>query len=149
MLIHASCVALDGRGILLAGPSGAGKSDLALRLIDGGARLVADDQTVLSLETGRLTAAPPPSIAGLIEVRHVGILRMPFETAVPVELYIDLTSSDAGLQRLPEAETITLLDSPVRRLRLSAFAASACAKIRAALTYGNDDARRTDSLKLR
>ena len=59
MLVHATCVALDGAGVLLRGPSGSGKSDLALRLIDGGARLVADDQVALSAEAGRLVARAP------------------------------------------------------------------------------------------
>jgi serine kinase of HPr protein (carbohydrate metabolism regulator) len=142
-------VAIADKAVLLAGPSGVGKSDLALRLIDGGARLVADDQTALRAEAGRLYAAPPQSIEGLIEVRHVGILRLPFIAAAAVELYIDLTSLDAGLQRLPDEETLSLLDVPVRRLRLPAFAASTPAKIRAALTYGSYDARRTDDRKLR
>ena len=76
ILVHATAVAIDGRALLLRGPSGAGKSDLALRLIDAGARLIADDQSVLRREGGRLLAAVPAAIAGLIEVRGVGILRV-------------------------------------------------------------------------
>ncbi|RMF16145.1 MAG: serine kinase, partial [Alphaproteobacteria bacterium] len=75
-LVHASCVAWHGRGILLRGPSGAGKSALALRLIEAGALLVADDYVVLDAQStpDRLLAAPPPRIAGLIEVRGLGLL---------------------------------------------------------------------------
>jgi serine kinase of HPr protein (carbohydrate metabolism regulator) len=58
--VHATCVAIDGRGILIRGRSGAGKSDLALRLIDRGARLVSDDYTILAASGGRLRAAAPP-----------------------------------------------------------------------------------------
>ena len=63
VIIHASCVALDGTGLMLRGPSGAGKSDLALRLIDDGARLVADDQVCLERSGEQLIASPPPRIA--------------------------------------------------------------------------------------
>ncbi|MGE3652127.1 MAG: HPr kinase/phosphorylase, partial [Reyranellaceae bacterium] len=77
--IHATCVALPEGGVLLRGDSGAGKSDLALRLIDGGARLVADDRTDLMREGDLLIARAPTSIAGLIEARGLGILRLPPE----------------------------------------------------------------------
>ena len=84
-LVHASCVAIGGRAILLAGPPGAGKSDLALRLIDRGARLGSDDYTELRRVEGRLLARAPATIAGKIEVqgRHDGrsgarfVLRFP------------------------------------------------------------------------
>jgi hypothetical protein len=74
-LVHASCVACRGRAILIIGPSGSGKSDLALRLIDRGARLVSDDQTLVTLENGRLLASPPRTIQGLVEVRGLGHAR--------------------------------------------------------------------------
>src|SRR3546814_10443620 len=70
--IHASCVALDGRAILLMGNSGSGKSDLSLRLIDRGWSLVADDYVCLLPSGGKLLAKPPPNIAGRIEVSNVG-----------------------------------------------------------------------------
>ena len=131
-LLHASCVAIGGKGVLLAGPPGAGKSDLALRLIDGGAALVADDQTLLRVEKNSLLAAPPTAIAGLIEVRHVGLLRLPYSEAVPVALYIELGEKP---ERLPEPDAITLLGIEIKRLRLLAFEASTPAKIRATLVY--------------
>src|SRR3546814_16697066 len=71
--IHASCVALDGRAILLMGNSGSGKSDLSLRLIDRGWSLVADDSVCLLPSGGTLLAKPPQNIAGRIRVRHVGL----------------------------------------------------------------------------
>lgn len=70
--VHASCVAIGGRGVLLVGPSGSGKSDLALRLIDGGAELVADDRVALRLADGRPVADAPPALAGLLEIREIG-----------------------------------------------------------------------------
>ena len=76
--VHATCVALRAgrswRGVLLRGPSGAGKSDLALRLVEGGGRLVADDQTALVPQGSGLVASPPGTLAGLLEVRGVGIV---------------------------------------------------------------------------
>ncbi len=98
--IHASCVAINARGVLILGDSGAGKSDLALRLIDGGAKLVSDDRTELYIARGRLCARAPKSIAGLIEVRGLGIIAMPFAKNVPLALAIKL---GAPPKRLPEA----------------------------------------------
>ena len=69
MFLHATCVAINDQGVLLVGPSGVGKSDLALRLIDGGAELVSDDQTKVCLEKGKLLASPPDKLAGMLEIR--------------------------------------------------------------------------------
>lgn len=67
--IHATCVEVEGLGVLLRGPAGSGKSDLALRLIDDGARLIADDYTDLTIEEGRIIARAPDTIQDLMEVR--------------------------------------------------------------------------------
>jgi len=135
MLLHATCVAVTNAAILLTGAAGSGKSDVALRLIDAGATLIADDQTLLTREGDTLIAAAPASIAGLMEVRHVGLLRLPFMASAPVALLVDLAPMDEKLERLPEPDLITLLDIQVRRLRLPAFAASTAAKIKAAVMY--------------
>ncbi len=119
---------------MIAGPSGAGKSDLALRLIDAGAQLISDDQTSLSAEKGILTASAPPSIAGLIEARHIGLLRMPFVASATTALYIELTPPEAKLERLPGAQAIELLGCLIpKHVCLPAFAASTPARIRALL----------------
>ena len=133
--IHATCVALPEGGVLLRGESGAGKSDLALRLIDGGARLVADDRTALTREGETLIARPPATIAGLIEARGVGILRLPPErlaSQVAIALIVDLVASPS-VERLPEAAYETLLGVSLQRVALAAFEASTPAKIRLAL----------------
>jgi len=145
MLLHASCVALFKRAVLITGAAGAGKSDLALRLIDAGAALIADDQTLLTPTDNALIASAPDSIRGLIEVRHVGLLRMPFVESVPVALYVELAAAAETLERLPEADFITLSNIPIRRLRLPAFAASTPAKIRAVVTYGIEDLGNRDA----
>jgi HPr kinase/phosphorylase len=130
--IHGTCVALSGLGVLLRGPSGSGKSDLALRLIDGGAKLVADDQVELTLDAaGRVMARPPKILASLLEVRGIGILRMDAIRTAPIGLVADLTSEDQ-IERLPEIETCVLLDRPIRRVALAPFHASTPAKVRLA-----------------
>lgn len=130
ILVHATAVALAGSALLLRGPPGAGKSDLALRLIDGGAALVADDQVTLRREGGRILAAPPTTIAGLIEVRGLGILRLEWCEA-PLGLIVDLVAEDA-IARLPETASETVLGLAVPRLAMAPFAASAAAKLRLA-----------------
>ena len=130
--VHGTSVVLGGDGILLRGPSGSGKSDLALRLIDQGARLVADDQTELRLIGGALRISAPATIAGRLEVRGVGILSVPSVKSAPLRLVVDLVAGDA-LERLPEPETCELLGCRVARLALAPFEASAAAKLRVAL----------------
>src|SRR6476469_1669496 len=90
--VHASTVAVDGRAVLITGPSGAGKSDLALRLIDRGFTLVSDDQTIVKRDGDRLLATAPPTIAGKLEIRGIGIVEMDRVSDVPVALLIELTS---------------------------------------------------------
>ena len=141
MLVHATCVALRPRGrnwraVLLRGPSGAGKSDLALRLIEAGARLVADDQTELVRRGNSVIASVPARIAGLIEARGVGIVKLARDQLVaraPLALLADLAPPE-HIERLPEAarERLLGLDLPV--LMLAPFEASASAKLRLALT---------------
>jgi hypothetical protein len=87
---HASAVAISGRAVLIEGPPGSGKSSLALALIDRGAALIGDDGVALEASQGRLLASPPPRIAGLIEVRNLGLLTMPTAARVPVALVICL-----------------------------------------------------------
>jgi serine kinase of HPr protein (carbohydrate metabolism regulator) len=97
--IHASAVALDGRAVLISGPSGSGKSDLALRLIDRGYTLVSDDQTIIQRDGERLIASAPPTIAGKLEIRGIGIVDMETASDVPIALYVELTSE---IMRLPD-----------------------------------------------
>lgn len=106
-ILHASCVAVDGRGVLILGPSGAGKSGLALQLMGLGARLVADDRTRLSARGGRLIARAPAAIAGRIEARGVGILAADALDEAPVALAVDL--GQAETDRLPPERRFTAL----------------------------------------
>lgn len=106
--IHATTVALAGRGLLILGPSGSGKSTLALQLIALGAGLVADDRTDLSSHDGILTASCPPALSGLIEARGLGLMRCPAHPPCPVALVADLSRTEPA--RLPPLRSIVLLD---------------------------------------
>ena len=154
--IHATCVrvahaglrfhAPSHAGILLVGGSGAGKSDLALRLIGRGAQLVADDRTDLSVERGRLVARAPKAIAGLLEVRGVGIVELPCAAGARIALVVNLAST---VKRLPTLQFFAP-PYPLRlppkarpfRIALSAFEESAPDKILAAVA-----ALHTDTLR--
>jgi HPr kinase/phosphorylase len=129
VLVHASAIAIDGRAVLLRGPSGAGKSDLALRLIDGGARLVADDQVELRRAEERVLVTAPAAIAGLIEIRGVGIVRLDAVAAATLALLVDLVPS-AEIDRFPETRFEDVLGLAVPLIAVSPFEASAAAKLR-------------------
>jgi len=145
--IHASCVRLEDAaeafaaprdaGVLLIGKSGAGKSDLALRLLGRGARLVCDDRTELSVERGRLIARAPARLAGLIELRGVGIIEMSSVASAPVCLVVNLSDK---VKRLPARQSYSPLKPLVLAkanqpalIALNAFDVSAPDKIIAAV----------------
>ena len=138
--VHATTVALrvkaQWRAVLLRGPSGSGKSDLALRLIESGGRLVSDDQTHLARRGRSLVATAPPALAGMIEARGVGIVRLQRNQLLAqarVALLVDLLPPER-IERLPEPQTETLIEITVSRLDLAPFEASAVQKLWLALT---------------
>ena len=106
MQVHGSCAARGGAGVLLLGPPGAGKSDLLLRLLDRGFMLVADDQ--VEIEEG--IARPAPALAGLLEVRGLGIVRLPF--VAPVRLALAVALGHAA-ERMPEPARYQPADLPM------------------------------------
>jgi len=140
-LIHGTSVSLGRAGVLLRGPSGAGKSDLALRLIDQGADLVADDQTALVRQGGEVVMSAPKDIAGMIEARGLGLLRLPRQAESCLRLVVDLVPAE-NIERLPERRCCDILGVAIPLIALAAFEASAAAKLRLALkVLAGDDMR--------
>ncbi|MGN6148537.1 MAG: HPr kinase/phosphorylase [Rhizomicrobium sp.] len=143
--IHASCVVLaeagkvfgapEDAGILLLGESGKGKSDLALRLMERGAKLVADDRTEIYAQDGALHARAPKSLAGLIEARGLGIVAAPFVAEARIALAVEMIE-EGYVPRMPQPEKyVTPPELAIHEderpplIWLSPFEASAPAKI--------------------
>ena len=145
ILIHASCVEIDGIGALLRGPPGAGKSDLALRLIDEGARLVADDQVSVTRDGDDLVASPPQGLAGLLEVRGLGILRVDHLTSCPLGVVADLVAAEE-IERLPEPAYAEISGCSLPLARIAPFEASAAAKLRQACAALSERAGNADQM---
>ena len=133
--IHAGCVRLGRSGVLLLGPSGSGKSDLALRLIAQGAKLVSDDRSELFLRGGKLHARPPKALAGLIEIRGLGIIAHPHAAEAAIALAVRLGAEPARLPRprLYRGAVALGRHAPVPLIAMDGFQASAPARIAAAL----------------
>jgi HPr kinase/phosphorylase len=141
LLVHGTCIALCAKAAVLRSPSGSGKSDLALRFLflppdqlGGRPALVADDQVILRKTKGRIIASCPPSIAGKIEVRGVGIVPIAsLEAMAELGLVVDLDSS-GKLPRAPMAdEWEYILGLPIRRIVLDPLEASAPIKLALAM----------------
>jgi len=143
-LIHGTCLAIGGKGVLLVGKPGTGKSDLALRLIDQGgsglsgthreARLVADDQVVIRRQGDGLAASAPASLAGKLEIRGLGIAELPVDPETRLRLAVRLTPA-AEIERLPDLgrSRMEILGVAIPLILLDPQTASAPARLRAAL----------------
>lgn len=137
--LHATAVAIEGRALLLRGPAGSGKSDLALRLVDGGARLIGDDRVRIERRGAALWALTPPDIPAAlrhkIEIRGIGIAGLPGLAEAPLILAVDLVPGQAP-ERLPAAQNCHYLGVALPLIQLDPFAASAAAKLRLAVKLG-------------
>lgn len=109
--LHASCVALDDRGLLITGSSGSGKSTLALQLMAYGALLVSDDYVELRADGDRLMAAAPDTIARLIEARGIGILNAAYAPNVPIIAVLDLDHIE--VERIPARREVTIANCTI------------------------------------
>jgi serine kinase of HPr protein (carbohydrate metabolism regulator) len=126
------------RGVLIEGASGAGKSDLALRALDQGFRLVADDRVLLWVSQGRIFGRAPDALAGLLEVRGLGVIAAP---ALPLA-EVALIARCGTPQRLPEPQCEELLGVAVPRVEVDPRPASAPAGLRRALSHFDEASKR-------
>ena len=133
-LLHATAIMIDNCGVLLLGKSGSGKSDLALRLIENNkAVLIADDVVKVVRRGQKLYAEYVQNIAGLLEVRGVGLVRYPYIDCAEVKICVNLSDDITKIERLPEKQTGTILGLEIAQIDLYAKENSAPAKILAAV----------------
>jgi hypothetical protein len=136
--LHATAVAIRGLGVAIIGASGSGKSDLALRLIDRGAQLVCDDRIELVEIDGEPWIVPAANIAGKIEVRGIGIVKMPCSARAPLRLVVDLNQPP---ERYPDPWPVhEIAGFACPKLGLSALEASAPIKLELAVQRLLDNA---------
>jgi serine kinase of HPr protein (carbohydrate metabolism regulator) len=148
IVVHATCVDIDGGAVLQRGPFAAGKSDIALRMIDAGAKLVADDKMQLAAVRGELIASAPPQLSDKMEVCGLGIFDLGDSQLLPrarVTLVADLGPS-ADVARLPHRTSRRLDDTDVPLVGLAALESSAPAKIRMALKCWSAASRQARAL---
>jgi serine kinase of HPr protein (carbohydrate metabolism regulator) len=139
MILHAGLVAQRQggrwRGVLIEGPSGAGKSDLALRALEAGFRLVADDRVIVWASAGRLFGRAPGPLAGLIEARGQGVLAEPPVDLAEIVLAAVCVASGESLERMPEPQAVIMAGIAVARLAIDAATPSAPARLRRAMEH--------------
>ncbi len=135
-LLHASLVAFGTVGVLIRGPSGSGKSQLCLQLMDRNASLVADDQVKLKVENKKLMGSAPEALAGMLEIRGLGLVKYPSVAEAEIKLVVDLRPF-AEISRMPEPDEmwVEILGFNVRRFSLDPQAQAAVQKLQAALTF--------------
>lgn len=126
--IHGTSIALGENGLLITGESGSGKSDLALRLIDSGATLISDDQTICMKKETSIHLFSMEKIYGLIEIRGIGLMKVPYIENIKLSMIIHLV--DKEIDRLPKIRKKKLLGLNIPLIKIFSKEASAVAKIK-------------------
>jgi len=129
--IHSSSIVIDDNGVLILGDSGSGKSDLALRLIDNGATLISDDVSICKKNLNNIYLYCPPEIKGLLEVREIGIITVPFVEKIKLKLVVNLKSKNN--ERFPEDIYFKILGIKIPLIHIDGKNSSAVAKIKVKL----------------
>ena len=129
--MHSSSVVIDDNGVLILGDSGSGKSDLALRLIDNGATLISDDISICKKNSNNIYLHCPPEIKGLLEVREIGIITVPFVERIKLQLVVNLKSNNN--ERFTKDNSITILGIKIPIINIEGKNSSAVAKIKVKL----------------
>jgi len=134
--LHATSVAIEDNGVAIFGDSGSGKSDLALRLIDSGATLISDDITVFSKSENNIHLFGVENTKGLLEVRELGIITVPYIEGISLKLVIKLT--DKEIERIPEKNQTNLLGLKFPKLEINGKNSSSVVKVKVKLNEIND-----------
>ena len=129
--IHSTSVVIDDNGVLILGDSGSGKSDLALRLIDNGATLISDDISICRKNLNSIYLYCPPEIKGLLEVREIGIITVPFVERIKLRLVVNLKSNNN--ERFPKDSSFRILGIKIPLINIEGKNSSAVAKIKVKL----------------
>ena len=129
--IHSTSVVIDDNGVLILGDSGSGKSDLALRLIDNGATLISDDISICRKNSNNIYLHCPPEIKGLLEVREIGIITVPFVERIKLRLVVNLKSNNN--ERFPKDSSFRILGIKIPIINIEGKNSSAVAKIKVKL----------------
>ena len=129
--MHSSSVVIEDNGVLILGNSGCGKSDLALRLIDNGATLISDDISICRKNSNNIYLYCPPEIKGLLEVREVGIITVPFVERIKLRLVVNLKSNNN--ERFPKESSFRILGIKIPTINIEGKNSSAVAKIKVKL----------------
>ena len=129
--IHSTSVVIDDNGVLILGDSGSGKSDLALRLIDNGATLISDDVSICRKNSNNIYLYCPPEIKGLLEVREIGIITVPFVERIKLRLVVNLKSDNN--ERFPKDSSFRILGIKIPIINIEGKNSSAVAKIKVKL----------------
>ena len=129
--MHSSSIVIDDNGVLILGDSGSGKSDLALRLIDNGATLISDDVSICKKNLNNIYLYCPPETKGLLEVREIGIVTVPFVERIKLKLVVNLKSKKN--ERFPEDKYLKILGIKIPLINLDGKNSSAVAKIKVKL----------------
>ena len=129
--MHSSSVVIDDNGVLILGDSGSGKSDLALRLIDNGATLISDDISICRKNSNNIYLYCPPEIKGLLEVREIGIITVPFVERIKLRLVVNLKSKNN--ERFPKDNSFRILGIKIPLISIEGKNSSAVAKIKVKL----------------
>ena len=129
--IHSTSVVIDDNGVLILGDSGSGKSDLALRLIDNGTTLISDDISICRKNSNNIYLYCPPEIKGLLEVREIGIITVPFVERIKLRLVVNLKSNNN--ERFPKDSFFRILGIKIPIINIEGKNSSAVAKIKVKL----------------
>ena len=129
--MHSSSVVIEDNGVLILGNSGCGKSDLALRLIDNGATLISDDISICRKNSNNIYLYCPPEIKGLLEVREIGIITVPFVERIKLRLVVNLRSKNN--ERFPKDNSFRILGIKIPLISIEGKNSSAVAKIKVKL----------------